>query len=66
MKKIVLILALAIGLGFVSPTETSAKNRVEVTSIEHCDGYDFVEFNDGSMGIFYDDGSYEIYIRKQG
>lgn len=60
-------LALAVGLGIASPTEALAKQKkIEVVSIEHCNGYDYVEFNDGSFGLFYDDGTYVIYMRKQG
>lgn len=51
MKKLFLILALAIGLGAASPQKASAQEIV-VTTITHFDGYDYVEFNDGSFGLF--------------
>lgn len=66
MRKLFLTLALAVGLGIVSPMEASAKKKVEVTLLVHCDGYDYVEYNDGSYGYFFPDGTHEIYIRKVG
>ena len=65
MKKLFLILALAIGLGAASPQKASAQEIV-VTTIIHFDGYDYVEFNDGSFGLFFADGTYVIYKRMEG
>lgn len=66
MKKIFLTLAIAVGLGFASPIEVSARSAITVTALEHHDGYDYVEYNDGSFAFFYSDGSYVIYMRKHG
>lgn len=59
-------LALVAGLGLASPVEASAKPKVAVTVIEHHEGYDFVEYNDDSYAFFFSDGTYVIYIRKEG
>ncbi len=66
MRKLFLTLALAIGLGIVSPMEASAKKKPVVTKLEHCEYYDYVEYNDGSYAFFYPDGTYDIFIKKTG
>ena len=68
MKKFLFSLALALSLGVVAPQTVAAKSRskIEVTEIKHHDGYDEVTFNDGSLGFFFEDGTYIIYIKKEG
>ena len=68
MKKFLFSLALALSLGVVAPQTVAAKSssKIEVTEIQHHDGYDEVTFNDGSLGFFFEDGTYTIYIRKEG
>lgn len=68
MKKFLFSLALALSLGVVAPQTVAAKSssKIEVTEIQHHDGYDEVTFNDGSLGFFFEDGTYIIYIRKEG
>lgn len=65
MRKLILTLALVTGLGIASPQEAAAK-KVKVTSIEHCDGYDYVKYDDGSYAFFYEDGSYDLYMKRHG
>lgn len=68
MKKFLFSLALALSLGVVAPQTVAAKSssKIEVTEITHHDGYDEVTFNDESLGFFFEDGTYIIYIRKEG
>ena len=66
MKKIFLTLAIAVGLGFASPIVVSAKPQIAVTLLEHCDGYDYVEYSDGRYALFYPDGSYVLYMKRRG
>lgn len=68
MKKILFSLALALSLGVVAPQTVAAKSssKIEVTEIKHHDGYDEVTFSDGSYGFFFEDGTYTIYIKKEG
>ena len=68
MKKFLFSLALALSLGVVAPQTVAAKSssKIEVTEITHHDGYDEVTFNDGSLGFFFEDGTYIIYTRKEG
>ena len=60
MKKFLFSLALALSLGVVAPQTVAAKSssKIEVTEITHHDGYDEVTFNDGSLGFFFEDGTY--------
>lgn len=66
MRKLFLTLALAVGLGIVSPMEVSAKKKPVVTKLECREYYDYVEYDDGSYAFFYPDGSYDIYIKRTG
>lgn len=60
MKKFLFSLALALSLGVVAPQTVAAKSssKIEVTEIKHHDGYDEVTFNDGSLGFFFENGTY--------
>jgi len=65
MKKF--LLAMVLGF-FFTPSFTYARKLTVTSTITDCPSvrgtYTLVTFSDGSLGLFYDDGTYEVYSKK--